>query len=103
MVDRERREAIKIIATGAIYVSPVIATMAAPARLVGQGPSPMMMMMFMICDFFPVLCMIFPGLSRQQQRGAPGAAPPGSEGPLPPPPTPLPPSRTNPPPGQPPP
>ncbi len=101
MVDRERREAIKIIATGAIYVSPVIATMAAPARLVGQGPSPTMMMMFMICDFFPVLCMTFPGFSRQQP-GAPGTARPG-EGALPPPPTPPPPSRTNPPPGQPPP
>jgi hypothetical protein len=98
MVDRDRREVIKAIAKGAIYVSPLIVSMAAPAGLMGQGPSGNMMM---FCDYFPILCMIFGGSSTppgatpagQQTSPAPSGQPPFSP----------PPSQTNPPPGAPPP
>lgn len=104
MTHQGRREAIKRIARGAAYASPVIASLAAPARLMAQGPSGMMLM---FCDYFPVLCMIFGGLQSDQPSGAPGSTgQPGQPGAPPPggaPPTPPPPSRTNPPPGGPPP
>ncbi len=67
MVDRSRREAIKTIVKGAAYVSPAIYTVAAPARLVAQGSSGMDM--WMICDWFPIICMWF--------ESAPAAQPPG--------------------------
>ena len=57
MVDKGRREMIKTIVKSGVYASPVIATMAAPARLMGQGPSGMMMPMW--CEYFPILCRIF--------------------------------------------
>ena len=56
MVEKSRREMIKQIAKGAIYAAPVVHTVAAPVRLLAQGPSSMMMD---FCDQFPVLCMIF--------------------------------------------
>ena len=95
MVDHTRREAIKQIARGAAYVSPLIVSMAAPVHAFAQGASGSMM--FMFCDYFPVLCMIFGGAT------APGSTtPPGTGTPTPPD---LPPSPTevNPPPGGPPP
>lgn len=99
MVDRTRRDVIKSIAKGAVYVSPVIYTMAAPARVMAQGPSGMMgmMMMFMFCDFFPIICMLFGGQYlegesplQNQNPFDPGAPPgfgfPGQPPTLPPPP-----------------
>ena len=77
MVDTSRREMIKTIVKGGVYASPVIATMAAPARLMGQGPSGMMMPMW--CDYFPILCMIFGDEAAAGMRSLtqPGQAPPG--------------------------
>jgi len=74
MVDQSRRDLIKSLTKGAVYVTPVISTIAAPRRLMAQASG----MMFMICDFFPILCMIF-GMSAPAQLtpGAPQA--PGSQ------------------------
>ena len=86
MIDTGRRELIKSIVKGGVYASPVIATLAAPSRLMGQGPSGMMMPMW--CDYFPILCRIFGDQSAAQgmgrslplnQQGPVGPPPPGSQ------------------------
>lgn len=74
MVEQSRRDLIKRIAKGAIYASPVVYTMAAPVRLLAQGPSSMMN----FCDHFPVLCMIF-GNPAAMTGGPPGFAPPSGD------------------------
>jgi len=86
MADQSRRELLKTLAKGAIYAAPVITTLAAPVRLMAQGPSNAMMMTF--CDYFPQLCWIFGGAPTNAKPGstAPGAAP------APPPPSAPPPS-----------
>ena len=81
MVDQARRDMVKAIVKGAVYVSPVVSTMAAPVKLMAQGPSDMM---FMFCDWFPVLCMIFGG--SEDPFGspvAPGTVPPPGQLPAP--------------------
>jgi len=95
MVDRNRRDAIKSLAKGAIYTSPVVFTLAAPSRLLGQGPSDMMM--FMFCDYFPTLCWIF-DIEQENAPAAPGSQPdPGVQPDFPPPPGDVPPpGRDNP-------
>jgi len=90
MVDRTRRDAIKTLVKGAAYASPVVYTIAAPARLVAQGSSGMMD--WMLCDWFPIICMWFgetqavappsPGPADVTSfPSIPGAAPPGSRPP----------------------
>ena len=101
--NQDRRRVIKAIVKGVVYSAPLITSMAAPAGLMGQGPSGMMMT---FCDYFPVLCMIFGG----SQASSPGAPAPGGQGgatpttppatPTPPPPTPPSPGQANPPPGR---
>jgi len=93
--NQDRRRVIKAIVKGVVYSAPLVVSMAAPAGLMGQGPSGMMMT---FCDYFPTLCMIFGG-------GASGAAAPRMSSPTPPPPTPPPPTppspgQANPPPGR---
>jgi hypothetical protein len=91
----ERRRLIKAVVKGVIYTAPIVISMAAPAGLMGQGPSGMMM----FCDYFPTLCMIFGG---NEAPGAAGARRGGQTvpSPTPPPPTPPSPSQANPPPGR---
>jgi hypothetical protein len=103
--NQDRRRVIKAIVKGVVYSAPLVTSMAAPAGLMGQGPSGMMMT---FCDYFPVLCMIFGG----SQATTPGAPAPGGQGggatpgtpppatPTPPPPTPPSPGQANPPPGR---
>jgi hypothetical protein len=93
--NQDRRRVIKAIVKGVVYSAPLVVSMAAPAGLMGQGPSGMMMT---FCDYFPTLCMIFGG-------GSGGAAAPRMSSPTPPPPTPPPPTppspgQANPPPGR---
>ena len=71
MVDQSRRDIIKMIAKGTLYMSPAIVTLAAPTRLMGQGPSGMMSM---FCDSFPTLCMVF----SSEAAPPPGSQPPPS-------------------------
>jgi len=90
MVDKSRREAIKTLAKGAAYASPVVYTIAAPTRLIAQGSSGMME--WMLCDWFPIICEWFgrseatapptpaPGEITSFPE-APGAPPPGSRPP----------------------
>jgi hypothetical protein len=99
--NQDRRRVIKAIVKGVVYSAPLVTSMAAPAGLMGQGPSGMMMM---FCDYFPTLCMIFGGASASTSQPAPGApgggATPAQPSPTPPPPTPPPPGQINPPPGR---
>jgi hypothetical protein len=90
MREQTRRQVIKTIIGGAAYVAPVIATIAAPARLMAQGTSGMM---YKLCDYWPWLCCVFDpsyceGATSSQtapvtapgQQQAPGAQPaPGSQ------------------------
>jgi hypothetical protein len=100
--NQDRRRVIKAIIKGVVYSAPLVTSMAAPAGLMGQGPSGMMMT---FCDYFPVLCMIFGGSQASQRApapGGPGGAAPGTPPatPTPPPPTPPSPGQANPPPGR---
>ncbi len=70
MIDQSRREMIKRIVKGTVYVAPVVATMAAPGRLMAQGGSDPGSM---FCDYYPILCPWFGGSSAFQQ--APSSAP----------------------------
>jgi hypothetical protein len=100
-MDQTRRELIRTLAKGGVYAAPVIVSMAAPVRLMAQGPSGMMS----FCDYFPILCMWFGGAPSgartstpsAQPTTAPGASPAPWTAPAPgatPPPTPPPPGRS---------
>jgi hypothetical protein len=92
----DRRRLIKAIVKGMVYTAPVITSMAAPAGLMGQGPSAMMM----FCDYFPVLCMIFGGGAEAPSTPRMAPTTPTPPPPTPPAPTPPSPSQANPPPGR---
>ena len=94
--NQDRRRVIKAIVKGVVYSAPLVVSMAAPAGLMGQGPSGMMMT---FCDYFPTLCMIFGGAQASGGSGGPARTPP-SPTPTPPPPTPPSPGQANPPPGR---
>lgn len=93
MVDTTRRDAIKQIIKGTAYVSPVVYTISAPVRLAAQGGSGTMM--WMLCDWFPIICMWFgesqavpapPGQQLLPDQDlqfppVPGNPPPGGRGP----------------------
>lgn len=51
----DRREFLRRIARGVVWSAPVISTLAAPSSAVAQVSNPGMMM-WTICDWFPVLC-----------------------------------------------
>jgi len=97
--NQDRRRVIKAIVKGMVYSAPFVVSMAAPAGLMGQGPSGMMMT---FCDYFPVLCMIFGGAEAGGTGGArmQAAPTPPPATPTPPPPTPPSPGQANPPPGR---
>jgi hypothetical protein len=90
MVDRSRRDAIKTLMKGTAYVSPAIYTIAAPAQLIAQGGSGMMD--WMLCDWFPIICMWFGNTAAAAPPTAlpeatpvfpeaPGTPPPGGQPP----------------------
>lgn len=92
MVDEDRRRVIKMLAKGVVYSAPVVTSLAAPVRLLAQGPSGMMMSRF--CRLFPWICMIFGWNDPAQGPGPPPG--PGQGSPFPPPPGSQPPPGGNP-------